>query len=539
MQYYELSQCETSPICSDVTIYLDEEGTASISPEDIDNGSTSTCEITSLSLGIENFDCDHLGDNNIGLTLHTNDGYGFSCNALITVIDTISPVISASDFTVQIPLSGDLNLNTENLSGIATDNCAIDSIQILSGNTTYTCADQGNTFPIEVLVTDLSGNTATGMVNLTIGASMICCVAQASFAFSDTTICAGDIILVPIILEGGYLFEVVISDGVNLMTITSLSSGDNIALQPTETTVYTLVSVSNYECMGSVYNSTLTIYVTPAYAGTSTDTLICGSGDMLNLESLFAESISFEGEFYPESVIAGLPENSGTYYYVGNNGACGLDTATFNIEITDTVSIENVQVICEANPFFYRVSFDIAGGSPPYQVNGESWNNAFYESAPISVSDNPIVSFEISDHAGCPAQSITAEVQDEDNNGACDDAEITGCMNPIASNYNPLATIPGICSVEATSITFMEIIPNPSPSGTDMNVHTYSGKPQNGGTLIIYTIEGRKIREYPIIINEGYTHIPILDSQTLAPGVYIAVTHTSKERITKRFVITR
>lgn len=35
---------------------------------------------------------------------------------------------------------------------------------------------------------------------------------------------------------------------------------------------------------------------------------------------------------------------------------------------------------------------------------------------------------------------------DSDGDGICDDSEIVGCLNPDASNFNPLATDPGLCS---------------------------------------------------------------------------------------------
>ena len=43
------------------------------------------------------------------------------------------------------------------------------------------------------------------------------------------------------------------------------------------------------------------------------------------------------------------------------------------------------------------------------------------------------------------------EVSDSDEDGICDAVDITGCMDPEASNYNPLAINPGNCFYEAGS----------------------------------------------------------------------------------------
>ena len=569
-EFYQLSQCQTNAVCSDTLIYLNDEGMAYLLPEDIENGSTSSCEISSISLGTENFTCDYLGDNNIGLSVNTSDGYGASCNALITVIDTISPVISVSDYTIQIPDSGVLNLNTENLNGIATDNCSIDSIHILNGNTSYTCADQGNTFPIEVLVVDLSGNSAVGTVNMTIVASPVCCATQATVLTSDTTICAGETVDIPIELSGLPPFELSFAgNGVPFPPVIIETQTYTLTVSPVETTTYTFVSVTDLNCEGLVYNPEVTIDLLPIIdAGIDADTLFCVSGGSLNLFTVFAANINVPGQFLPSYGLGQLPINSGLYYFIVDNGVCGFDTATFNVQIADTISFQNVTTTCEADPHFYQVSFDIEGGIAPFQVNTESWNDPFYESELISILDSPVASFEVSDNSGCPAQSVTAAIEDTDSDGICDAGEIVGCMISEASNYNPLATDPGPCSFspmgnpstwdpdqgsgmvgegfngnfnpdQTTDFLDFEVAPNPSTSGAELKAIIHSGSNHELSVITIYSIAGKKLLEQSIEIEKGYNQVLLQNSMTFAAGIYLAEVKYGDERITRKVVVTR
>lgn len=569
-EYYQLSLCQTNGNCSDTTIYLNDEGVVSLLPEDIDNGSTSTCEISSITLGTEDFNCDYLGINNIGLTVNTADGYGASCNALITVIDTIYPVISVSDYNIQIPDSGVFHLDTQNLYGIATDNCSIDTIHILSGNTSYTCADQGNSFPIEVMVVDLSGNSTTGTVNMTIIASPICCATQATVLTSDTTICQGETIDISIELSGLPPFELNFAyNGISFPPVITADANYTLTVSPSVTTTYTFTSVTDQNCQGLVYNPELTINVLPVTnAGIDADTLFCASGDDLNLFTVFAANINVPGQFSPSSGLSQLAINSGTYYFIVNNDVCGFDTATFNVQIADTISIENVLVSCEDDPYFYQVSFDIEGGISPFQVNAEQWNDAFYESEFFSVLDSPSIEFTVSDGSGCPAQTITAQIEDSDDDGVCDAGEIVGCMLPTASNYNPLATDPSWCSFspmaypsfpdleptggkglgnydtsmpveKRTDFLDFQIAPNPSTTGTGLEAFINSGAKHELSIITIYSITGVKILEQSIEIEKGYNQIWIQNSMTVAAGIYLAAIKCGNERITRKFVITR
>jgi hypothetical protein len=61
-------------VSKNITVYLNAGGTATITPADIDNGSTDNCGISSLAISKSTFNCSNLGANNVILTVTDNAG---------------------------------------------------------------------------------------------------------------------------------------------------------------------------------------------------------------------------------------------------------------------------------------------------------------------------------------------------------------------------------------------------------------------------------------------------------------------------------
>jgi len=72
-------------ITQNITISLDDSGEGSISPSDVDNGSSDNCSFT-LSLDLDTFDCFNLGDYTVTLSIEDIAGNTTSATAIVTVI---------------------------------------------------------------------------------------------------------------------------------------------------------------------------------------------------------------------------------------------------------------------------------------------------------------------------------------------------------------------------------------------------------------------------------------------------------------------
>ncbi|MBN2892900.1 MAG: gliding motility-associated C-terminal domain-containing protein [Bacteroidales bacterium] len=79
----------------DITVYLDENGNVTITPQDIDNGSSDDCGIESMTLDITSFTAEDIGENTVNLTVTDYSGNSSSKSAIVTVIQP--------DFNLAIP----------------------------------------------------------------------------------------------------------------------------------------------------------------------------------------------------------------------------------------------------------------------------------------------------------------------------------------------------------------------------------------------------------------------------------------------------
>ncbi len=126
------------PKAQNKTIYLNADGQASLSPEDITPGSLTYCTPLTLSLDKSAFDCSKLGINPVVLTASDGNGMIVRDTVQINVLDTIPPVIS----NVSLKLNRPEHLNARQhmiltINYQTADNCATPATSLsVSGNNT-------------------------------------------------------------------------------------------------------------------------------------------------------------------------------------------------------------------------------------------------------------------------------------------------------------------------------------------------------------------------------------------------------------------
>jgi hypothetical protein len=81
-------------IAQNVTVQLDASGNGSTTAAAVDNGSSDICGVT-LSLSQTAFDCSHVGENTVTLTVTDPAGNASTATATVTVEDNVDPVIAA------------------------------------------------------------------------------------------------------------------------------------------------------------------------------------------------------------------------------------------------------------------------------------------------------------------------------------------------------------------------------------------------------------------------------------------------------------
>ncbi|QIA06257.1 Ig-like domain-containing protein [Draconibacterium halophilum] len=146
-------------ICQDITIYLDETGVAYITPPDIDNGSFDNCELDSIWISRDRFDCFDVGENEV--ELYAVDVYGLrdTCIGIVTVIDPVDPYIVCRPLqTIQLDEYGKFDLSWDFVTDSVSDECGIDTV--LLDDYELDCDNIGFTI-ITVTAYDVNGNSST------------------------------------------------------------------------------------------------------------------------------------------------------------------------------------------------------------------------------------------------------------------------------------------------------------------------------------------------------------------------------------------
>jgi len=80
-------------VCQAVTVTLDASGAGSIAAADLDGGSTDNCAVTSFEASQTTFSCADVGEVTVTLSAIDAAGNVSTCEATVTVVDDIAPVI--------------------------------------------------------------------------------------------------------------------------------------------------------------------------------------------------------------------------------------------------------------------------------------------------------------------------------------------------------------------------------------------------------------------------------------------------------------
>ncbi|MFT6167590.1 MAG: gliding motility-associated-like protein [Vicingaceae bacterium] len=172
-------------ITQNINVYIDGQGFASINPSEVDNGSSDNCSAVTLSLDTSFFDCADIGANTVTLTVTDGSSNASSGTAIVTVIDTISPIAVAQNISVVLNASGIATIVAGDIDNGSSDNCSTLTLSVDS--TTFDCSEIGvNT--VVLTTTDGSNNTSTATVTVTVSdTSSPIAVAQNLFAYLDAT----------------------------------------------------------------------------------------------------------------------------------------------------------------------------------------------------------------------------------------------------------------------------------------------------------------------------------------------------------------
>ncbi len=181
---------DPTAVCQPFTAQLDATGSVTVTPDDIDGGSSDNCSIVSRVVTPNTFNCDSIGMRTVSLIVTDQSGNADTCSTTVTVEDNIAPVAICTNVIVAVGSNGQVDVGPGTIGALSTDNCfmsptctltyalAVDTnrdnivdLNLPAGDPhTFDCNDvddPGGVF-VEVTVTDCHGNVATCQSTVTI-----------------------------------------------------------------------------------------------------------------------------------------------------------------------------------------------------------------------------------------------------------------------------------------------------------------------------------------------------------------------------------
>ncbi len=151
--------------CSNINLYLDHLGLATIDSTDIDNGSTDNCSIETIKLNKTQFDCSNIGPNLITMTVADVNGNIDSCIATVTVLDTVKPIVNCKNINLYLDSNGQYTIDSSYVDNGSTDNCGITTLTL--SDSIFTCSMTGVNY-VTLMATDSSGNYDTCIATINV-----------------------------------------------------------------------------------------------------------------------------------------------------------------------------------------------------------------------------------------------------------------------------------------------------------------------------------------------------------------------------------
>lgn len=170
--------------CQDVTLYLDANGEAVLTPSQVDNGSSDPDgDPLTFSLSTSNFSCSDVGTQHaVTLTVTDDEGLSDSCVANVTVVDNTAPTnVQANAQATMTPPDAPISF-----TATAEDNCSV-AVEI----TDYSCykvkKDGSQQSKMESCVVSLSGDTITISDSGGVGDNIVWNIVAADQSGNETT----------------------------------------------------------------------------------------------------------------------------------------------------------------------------------------------------------------------------------------------------------------------------------------------------------------------------------------------------------------
>lgn len=234
---------DLSPVCNvkDISVSLTNDGTVTIAGTQLDDGSTNPCGgALTFDVVPSMFDCTDVGVNDVVVTVTNANGNTSTCTAQVTVNESLQPICSAKDITINLDTNGNATIVAADIDNGSQEACGGGAVTLAIDKTTFTCADAGDVI-VTLTVTDTDGDSSTCTSTVTVMENTPpICVAQDVTVFLDeqgnVTVPASDVdngssdacgMITDLTLNPSVFDCTDIGDNVVILTVTDESSNSS------------------------------------------------------------------------------------------------------------------------------------------------------------------------------------------------------------------------------------------------------------------------------------------------------------------------
>ena len=172
------------PTRDPIIVELDENGEGSLFGINYDGGSTDNCGVVLDEVSPLDYTCDDLGIVNATFEVFDDSGNMGTAPIAVTVVDHLYPTALGQDITIDLNGSAFISITANDVDNGSNDNCGNVTLNI--DVDTFTTP---GIYPVEITVTDSSGNTSTVTVIVT--------VTDSTLGLDDNELLTNSIIVYP------------------------------------------------------------------------------------------------------------------------------------------------------------------------------------------------------------------------------------------------------------------------------------------------------------------------------------------------------
>ena len=152
-------------VTQNISVNLNSAGSATITADDVNNGSADECGIASRSVSPNSFTCSTIGPNTVILTVTDINGNVNTGTAIVTVKDVTTPTVVTKNISVNLNSAGVATITAADVDNGSNDYCGIAN-KTVSPNS-FSCSTIGPN-SVTLTVTDVNGNINTGTSIVTV-----------------------------------------------------------------------------------------------------------------------------------------------------------------------------------------------------------------------------------------------------------------------------------------------------------------------------------------------------------------------------------